>query len=208
MACSRLAPHISGPGASELHTAGRSGRPNRRQRISASSWGHAMPAGLPCGKPGRGLLIDGAVQQAAQPGRQGVAGARRDARVMRSIVGPAQWPALNCPTRCGGPGPAQSRSRVADSRSRHMSLVNVPAPDTLISRLSHWRLWVYAGLALLLGALVVQASHKVMAELSYDQIVAAVRATPASVLLLSVLATAVSYFALTFYDRSALAYAG
>jgi phosphatidylglycerol lysyltransferase len=89
-----------------------------------------------------------------------------------------------------------------------MSLVNVPAPDTLISRLSHWRLWVYAGLALLLGALVVQASHKVMAELSYDQIVAAVRATPASVLLLSVLATAVSYFALTFYDRSALAYAG
>lgn len=29
-----------------------------------------MPAGLPSGSPGRGLLIDGAVQQAAQPGRQ------------------------------------------------------------------------------------------------------------------------------------------
>ena len=29
-----------------------------------------MPAGLPSGNPGSGLLIDGAVQQAAQPGRQ------------------------------------------------------------------------------------------------------------------------------------------
>lgn len=29
-----------------------------------------MPAGLPKGRPGSGLLMDGAVQQAAQPGRQ------------------------------------------------------------------------------------------------------------------------------------------
>jgi hypothetical protein len=29
-----------------------------------------MPAGLPCGRPGSGLLIDGAMQQAPQPGRQ------------------------------------------------------------------------------------------------------------------------------------------
>ncbi len=29
-----------------------------------------MPAGLPCGRPGMGDEIEGAVQQAAQPGRQ------------------------------------------------------------------------------------------------------------------------------------------
>lgn len=88
-----------------------------------------------------------------------------------------------------------------------MSLT-APAPETLVSRLSQWRLWVYAALALLLGALVVQAAHKLMTELSYGEIADAVRATPTPALLLAVAATAASYFALTFYDRSALAYAG
>ena len=70
MACSRLAPHISGPGRSEAQNAGRSGRPNRRQRRSASSCTQAVPAGLPRGMPGIGEVMDGAVQQAAQPPRQ------------------------------------------------------------------------------------------------------------------------------------------
>ncbi len=62
-------------GASEPHTAGRRGSPNSRQRRSSSSWTHATPAGLPWGMPGIGLLIDGAMQQAPQPGRQvGVGG--------------------------------------------------------------------------------------------------------------------------------------
>ncbi|WP_439520700.1 lysylphosphatidylglycerol synthase domain-containing protein [Hydrogenophaga sp.] len=86
--------------------------------------------------------------------------------------------------------------------------MNALAPETLVSRLRHWRLWVYAALALLLGVLVVQAAHKVMAEVSYAAIVAAVRTTPWTALLLSALATALSYLALTYYDRSALAYAG
>ena len=47
-----------------------------------------------------------------------------------------------------------------------------------------------------------------MAELSYGAIVEAVRGTPPATLLLSVLATALSFLALTFYDRSALQYAG
>ncbi len=34
-----------------------------------------MPAGLPFGRPGMGLLMDGAMQQAAQPGRQARVGA-------------------------------------------------------------------------------------------------------------------------------------
>jgi hypothetical protein len=52
------------------HTAGRSGWPKIRQRRSGASWTHGTPAGLPRGMPGIGELIDGAVQQAAQPVRQ------------------------------------------------------------------------------------------------------------------------------------------
>ena len=70
MACSRLLPHISALGASEAHTAGRSGRPKSWQRSSASSWTQRTPAGFPCGMPGIALLIEGAMQQAAQAGRQ------------------------------------------------------------------------------------------------------------------------------------------
>jgi hypothetical protein len=65
-----LEPHISAPGCKVPHTAGRSGRPKRRQRSEASSWTQRVPAGLPRGMPGIGLLIDGAMQQAAQAGRQ------------------------------------------------------------------------------------------------------------------------------------------
>lgn len=52
------------------HTTGRSGWPKIRQRNAASSCTHGTPAGLPCGMPGIGELMEGAVQQAAQPLRQ------------------------------------------------------------------------------------------------------------------------------------------
>jgi len=71
MASARLGPQISGPGRSEAQNAGRSGRPNRRQRRPSSSCTQGTPAGLPAGMPGIGEVIEGAVQQAAQPLRQG-----------------------------------------------------------------------------------------------------------------------------------------
>jgi len=52
---------------------GRSGRPNSLQRNPSSSWTHGTPAGLPAGMPGMGRVIDGAMQQAAQPLRQFIA---------------------------------------------------------------------------------------------------------------------------------------
>ncbi len=70
IASARLLPHISGDGCRPLHTAGRLGWPNRRQAPAASSCTQGTPAGLPPGMPGIGELIDGAVQQAAQAGRQ------------------------------------------------------------------------------------------------------------------------------------------
>jgi hypothetical protein len=41
-----------------------------RQRRSASSCTQRTPAGLPCGMPGMAELMEGAMQQAPQPGRQ------------------------------------------------------------------------------------------------------------------------------------------
>lgn len=68
----RDAPHISGLGRKEAHTAGRRGSPKSAQRRSSVSCTHGTPAGLPAGMPGIALEIDGAVQQAAQPERQSI----------------------------------------------------------------------------------------------------------------------------------------
>jgi hypothetical protein len=81
MACRRVLPHISDCGKSDRQTAGRVGSPKSWQRSCVSSCTHRTPAGLPAGMPGIGELIDGAVQQAPQAGRQFIATmlARRDA---------------------------------------------------------------------------------------------------------------------------------
>jgi hypothetical protein len=70
MASTALAPHICADGCRLPQTAGRSFCPKRRQRLSFVNWLQRIPAGLPCGMPGIGEEIEGAMQQAAQPGRQ------------------------------------------------------------------------------------------------------------------------------------------
>ena len=67
---SRLSPHISGSAPRDPQNAGRSGRPQRAQRKSARSCGQGTPAGFPRGRAGRTGEIEGAMQQAPQPGRQ------------------------------------------------------------------------------------------------------------------------------------------
>jgi hypothetical protein len=47
-------------------TFGRSGRPKIAQRLSSVSCTQRTPAGLPCGMPGMGELMEGAMQQAPQ----------------------------------------------------------------------------------------------------------------------------------------------
>lgn len=69
-ACSRVSPHISAEGCNPPQKAGRSGVPNALQLNSSSSCTHGTPAGLPCGIPGNGEVMEGAMQQAAQWGRQ------------------------------------------------------------------------------------------------------------------------------------------
>ncbi len=68
-ASSRDPPHMSADGRRLPQKPGRSGRPNNRQRMSASNCAHGTPAGLPSGMPGRAEVMDGAMQQAPQPSR-------------------------------------------------------------------------------------------------------------------------------------------
>ena len=69
-ASARSAPHIDSVGRRLLQNAGRSGLPNSAQRRSGSSCTQGMPAGLPCGMPGIGEVIEGAMQHAPHAGRQ------------------------------------------------------------------------------------------------------------------------------------------
>jgi len=66
MAAPRESPHICSEGCKPEQHAGRCGKPNNSQRSSTSRWEQATPAAL------SSELIDGAMQQAAQPGRQTV----------------------------------------------------------------------------------------------------------------------------------------
>lgn len=83
IASSRDVPHISRSGRSEAQNPGRSGRQNNRQRSSSSNCTQGMPAGLPCGMPGIGEAIEGAMQQAPQPGRQSIGGGGRAAAMAK-----------------------------------------------------------------------------------------------------------------------------
>ena len=87
-------------GISALQTAGRWLLPNKVHRRWASKCPQGTPAGLPCGCAGVGLLMDGAMQQAAQFGRQAIGvddmvelsvmrlspARAREAQVARSLV--------------------------------------------------------------------------------------------------------------------------
>jgi hypothetical protein len=62
-------PQISAVGRSLLQTGGRSAIPKIRQRLSSVNCMQRTPAGLLPAIPGIGEEIDGAMQQAPQPGR-------------------------------------------------------------------------------------------------------------------------------------------
>lgn len=78
----------------------------------------------------------------------------------------------------------------------------------LLGSLQRWKPWLIAGVSLLLAVLVTEALHGLLEEISYRELLAAIRSTPPLALALAVLATAVSYFSLTGYDHSSLRYVG
>ena len=70
IASSRQAPHISQDGCSDAQTAGRSGLVKILQRMFSSRFTQGTPAGFPCGIPGMGDEMDGAIQHAPHFSRQ------------------------------------------------------------------------------------------------------------------------------------------
>jgi len=105
----RELPHISIDGCSEPHTAGRWAWPNSRQRPCASSCTQGTPAGLPLGMPGMAVLIDGAIQQAAQAGRQ----PGRISTLNAAIGGVRVVEGLGRAVACSPASPAQGHRNIA-----------------------------------------------------------------------------------------------
>lgn len=74
--------------------------------------------------------------------------------------------------------------------------------------LERWWPWLLGVFALSLVALLFEALRALARDLSYAALLDAIQHTPASGLVLAVLATGISYLTLTGYDRSALRYVG
>jgi hypothetical protein len=73
IASPKLLPQVSSIAGRELQTAGRPGCCHSPQQWSGLRCMQRTPAGLPLGMPGMGDEMDGAIQQAPQPLRQGMA---------------------------------------------------------------------------------------------------------------------------------------
>ncbi|HSI60228.1 MAG TPA: bifunctional lysylphosphatidylglycerol flippase/synthetase MprF [Ideonella sp.] len=70
------------------------------------------------------------------------------------------------------------------------------------------RPWLFAAGGIALACVVALALHNLLHTVRYADVIAALSATPKADLLYALLATALSYLALTGYDASALRYAG
>ncbi|MET0282579.1 MAG: bifunctional lysylphosphatidylglycerol flippase/synthetase MprF [Steroidobacteraceae bacterium] len=78
----------------------------------------------------------------------------------------------------------------------------------LLGSLQRWKPWLIGAGSLLIAALLTEALHGMLREISYQELLGAIRTTHPLALVLAVLATAISYFALTGYDHSSLRYVG
>jgi phosphatidylglycerol lysyltransferase len=83
-------------------------------------------------------------------------------------------------------------------------------PDQLklVSSFQRWKPWLIGAAVVAIGALLVHTLREFLAELSYADLLAAIRATDKASLGYAVLATFVSFLALTGYDASSLRYVG
>jgi len=73
---------------------------------------------------------------------------------------------------------------------------------------NRWRPWIIGAAVLAVSALLFDALRALLREVSYAEVVQQIAAQPATSLLLSGLATVLSYLVLTGYDFSALKYVG
>src|SRR3982751_5274191 len=85
---------------------------------------------------------------------------------------------------------------------------NGPDQLNLVSSFQRWKPWLIGAAVVAIGALLVHTLQEFLADLSYADLVAAIRATDRTSLGYAVLATFVSFLALTGYDASSLRYVG
>ncbi len=126
-ASSRLPLHISSIGLRLAHTAGRSGWPKIAHRMSGSSCTQGMPAGLPCGIPGIGDEMLGAMQQAPQFGRHSM---------LTTCLPLSSWRTRNL---CGRSEEAPSSTRQIPMKSQPAQIQKTSATPVMIES------WSFAG---------------------------------------------------------------
>src|SRR5690349_14507786 len=78
----------------------------------------------------------------------------------------------------------------------------------LVALVQRWKPWLIGAVVLLIAVLLVHTLRGVLLEFSYSDLLEAIRATSPGALGLALLATLVSYVALTGYDVSSLRYVG
>ena len=78
----------------------------------------------------------------------------------------------------------------------------------LVSSFQRWKPWLIGAAVIIITLLLVHTLRDFLAELSYENLVGAIRGTGGRSLSLAVLATFVSFLALTGYDASSLRYVG
>jgi phosphatidylglycerol lysyltransferase len=85
-----------------------------------------------------------------------------------------------------------------------------PEPDQLriVSSFQRWKPWLIGAVVVAICALLVDTLHRFLAELSYADLLASIRATDRTSMVYAVIATFVSFVALTGYDASSLRYVG
>jgi phosphatidylglycerol lysyltransferase len=83
-----------------------------------------------------------------------------------------------------------------------------PEQIKLVGTLQRVKPWLIGGVVLVIILLLVHTLHGLLREFSYSDLLVAIRGTSGSALALAVLATFVSYLALTGYDASSLRYVG
>src|SRR5690349_5420729 len=78
----------------------------------------------------------------------------------------------------------------------------------LVALVQRWKPWLIGAVVLLIAVLLVHTLRGVLLEFSYSDLLEAIRATSPGALGLALLATLVSYVALSGYDVSSLRYVG
>ena len=104
--------------------------------------------------------------------------------------------------------PKPHRSPVKQAAPAPAETAVVSRPDADASRGFGLGNWTVLGIVLIVGALVFDSLYALLDHVHYADMVAALHATPRSHVWLAILATVLSYVALTGYDASGLRYAG